>query len=95
MRTKLLLQSIGIKFLMLITLMLHLPMTNSVMGQTVFTFDGMEVEKDLDPMLNSLRSKGFVVDSIDNASGAAYIHGDLLKGKLHNQQVTIKFSHKP
>lgn len=74
--------------------MLHLPMTNSVMGQTVFTFDGMEVEKDLDPMLNSLRSKGFVVDSIDNASGAAYIHGDLLKGKLHNQQVTIKFAPK-
>jgi hypothetical protein len=84
----------GLKFLMLIALMTFSSMTNSVMGQTVFTFDGMEVEKDLDAMLSGLRSKGFVVDSINNASGNAYLHGDLFKGKLHDQQVTIQFAPK-
>lgn len=69
-------------------------MTNSVMGQTVFTFDGMEVEKDLDAMLSGLRSKGFVVDSINKASGKAYLHGDLFKGRLHDQPVTISFTPK-
>ena len=84
----------GLKFLMLIALMTFSSMTNSVMGQIVFTFDGMEVEKDLDAMLSGLRSKGFVIDSINNASGNAYLHGDLFKGKLHDQQVTIQFAPK-
>lgn len=84
----------GLKFLMLIVLMTFSSMTNSVMGQTVFTFDGMEVEKDLDAMLSGLRSKGFVVDSINNASGKAYLHGDLFKGRLHDQPVTISFTPK-
>lgn len=66
----------------------------SAQGQKVFTLENIQIQDNLDVFINDMTSKGFVVDSTNAIKGFVYLHGDMFKGKLANQTVTVEYAPK-